>query len=173
MPSGGNNKGIPHSLEVRDKIRSGVKKAITDGRLSVFQIGHLSRNPIRPKKIRYEYDVNKPPTRIVLRRWLIEELGEERCSICGWNQRRPSGVCPLQINHIDGNHGNWEWTNLELICPNCHSLTPKFLHYDQIHSEDSRAKMRARKLEPLTGIEPASFRLQGERSSQRELQRRP
>lgn len=32
----------------------------------------------------------------------------------------------LQIHHIDGNHYNNEESNLQLLCPNCHSLTPTF-----------------------------------------------
>ena len=31
-----------------------------------------------------------------------------------------------EIHHIDGNHYNNEESNLQLLCPNCHSLTPTF-----------------------------------------------
>ena len=36
---------------------------------------------------------------------------------------RPEG---LQVNHIDGNYKNNREENLELLCPNCHSLTPNY-----------------------------------------------
>lgn len=30
---------------------------------------------------------------------------------------------PLELEHIDGNHNNTDRLNLEMLCPNCHSLT--------------------------------------------------
>jgi predicted HNH restriction endonuclease len=32
----------------------------------------------------------------------------------------------LEIHHKDGNNSNNELSNLEIICPNCHSLTENF-----------------------------------------------
>ena len=50
-----------------------------------------------------------------------------KCHKCGWNEiNRASGSSPLEINHIDGNSQNNEEKNLELLCPNCHSLTPTY-----------------------------------------------
>ena len=37
-----------------------------------------------------------------------------------------SGKVPLQIHHIDGNCLNNKEENLQLLCPNCHSLTETF-----------------------------------------------
>lgn len=61
-----------------------------------------------------------------LKRYLLEKY-EEKCCRCGWNQRHPvTGKVPLEVNHIDGNSTNNDEANLELICPNCHSLTANF-----------------------------------------------
>lgn len=61
-----------------------------------------------------------------VRRWLMETRGN-RCEHCGWNEINPiTGKIPLEVNHIDGNSENSAVQNLELICPNCHSLTPNF-----------------------------------------------
>ncbi len=61
-----------------------------------------------------------------IRRYLSEKFGEE-CARCGWNKKHPKTlVVPLEINHIDGNSENNKEENLELICPNCHALTPNF-----------------------------------------------
>lgn len=50
-----------------------------------------------------------------------------KCCKCGWNKINPiTKKIPLEINHIDGNAANCKEKNLELICPNCHSLTPNF-----------------------------------------------
>lgn len=50
-----------------------------------------------------------------------------KCEKCGWSMKNPTTEkIPLTINHIDGNVENCKEENLELICPNCHSLTPNY-----------------------------------------------
>ena len=34
-----------------------------------------------------------------------------------------TGNSPLEVHHIDGDYTNNDEDNLELLCPNCHSLT--------------------------------------------------
>ncbi len=58
----------------------------------------------------------------VLKQKLIRDgLRPNKCEICGiseWN-----GVkLPLELHHIDGNHFNNELNNLQILCPNCHSV---------------------------------------------------
>lgn len=61
-----------------------------------------------------------------LKRYLIAKYGNV-CSLCGWGKINPtSGKVPLEVDHIDGNAENNTETNLRLLCPNCHSLTPSF-----------------------------------------------
>lgn len=61
-----------------------------------------------------------------IRRYLIEKY-KNKCSKCGWNKKHPiTGSVPLEIDHIDGNSSNNLETNLQLLCPNCHALTPYF-----------------------------------------------
>ena len=61
-----------------------------------------------------------------LRRYLIEKFGEI-CCLCGWSKRHIiTGRVPLEVNHIDGNSANNDESNLQLLCPNCHSLTVNF-----------------------------------------------
>ena len=49
------------------------------------------------------------------------------CQLCGWNiVNKFTGLVPLQIHHIDGDCTNNKESNLQLLCPNCHSLTENF-----------------------------------------------
>ena len=59
-----------------------------------------------------------------VREYLLERA-EHKCECCSWGEINPvTGRSPLEINHIDGNAGNNRPENLQVICPNCHSLTP-------------------------------------------------
>lgn len=50
-----------------------------------------------------------------------------KCELCGWGEiNSHSNKIPLQIHHIDGDCTNNKEENLQLLCPNCHSLTETF-----------------------------------------------
>lgn len=50
-----------------------------------------------------------------------------KCIRCGWCEIHPiTKKIPLEVNHIDGDYTNNKEENLELICPNCHSLTVSY-----------------------------------------------
>lgn len=50
-----------------------------------------------------------------------EEIKKQECELCGasiW-----FGIqLPLELHHKDGNHFNNEFENLQILCPNCHSI---------------------------------------------------
>jgi hypothetical protein len=52
---------------------------------------------------------------------LIEDRGHacQSCKQTTWMDNR----IPLEVHHIDGDRTNNDYENLELLCPNCHSLT--------------------------------------------------
>ena len=61
-----------------------------------------------------------------LRRYLFEKYNN-KCSRCDWNEFNIyTKRIPLQVEHIDGNWENCSESNLTLLCPNCHSLTPTY-----------------------------------------------
>jgi predicted HNH restriction endonuclease len=51
-----------------------------------------------------------------------------------------TGKIPLEIEHIDGNYMNNDENNLDLICPNCHSLTGTYKSLNLGHGRKSRKK---------------------------------
>lgn len=61
-----------------------------------------------------------------VRKYLFDKY-DNKCQKCNWNEINPfSGYIPLNIHHIDGDAKNNSEENLELLCPNCHSLTDNF-----------------------------------------------
>ena len=59
-----------------------------------------------------------------LRKKLIEDgIKKGECEMCG-NSSWLGNPLPLELHHIDGDHHNNQLTNLQDLCPNCHSLTP-------------------------------------------------
>jgi hypothetical protein len=59
-----------------------------------------------------------------LRRKLIEDgMKENKCEMCGLNEWMGKPIV-LELHHIDSNRYNNELENLQILCPNCHSLTP-------------------------------------------------
>ena len=61
-----------------------------------------------------------------LRRYIFEKFGNKCCK-CGWGETNLyTGTIPLEIDHIDGNYENNSEENLQLLCPNCHSLTETY-----------------------------------------------
>ncbi len=53
-----------------------------------------------------------------LRKQLLIE--RKHCCLCGYANRDA-----LEIHHIDGNHQNNDWSNISVLCANCHTLVTK------------------------------------------------
>jgi Zn finger protein HypA/HybF involved in hydrogenase expression len=67
------------------------------------------------------------------KRILFEQ--NSKCNQCGLDEWRGHSLV-LELEHKDGNHLNNDRNNLEMICPNCHSLT------DTWRGRNSRKKNR-------------------------------
>lgn len=66
-----------------------------------------------------------------IRRYLFEKYNCS-CQICGWNEVNPfTGNIPLEIHHMDGDYTNNKEENLQLLCPNHHSLTESFKSHNK------------------------------------------
>jgi hypothetical protein len=100
----------------------------------------ISCQQLLMKSQRTEEDLLKLSNK-TLRNLLIEKHGA-KCMKCGWCEINPvTGKVPVELNHIDGNSTNKNPSNLEIICPNCHSLTPTFR---SLNKGNGRFKRRER-----------------------------
>ena len=80
------------------------------------------KSPMRKTALEYINSTTvKAPT---LRLKLIEDgVKKKECEICK-NTMWMGKPISLELHHIDGNHWNNDFTNLQILCPNCHSMTP-------------------------------------------------
>jgi hypothetical protein len=61
-----------------------------------------------------------------IRKYIFKKY-DNKCCKCGWSETNSyTKKIPLQIHHKNGNSEKSDEENLDLLCPNCHSLTPTF-----------------------------------------------
>ena len=56
---------------------------------------------------------------------MAERIFEPECATCG-NTTWQGCPVPLELEHRNGNRYDNRIENLELLCPNCHALTPTY-----------------------------------------------
>ena len=66
------------------------------------------------------YQTNKLRIRLIK-----EGIKNHECECCGLTEWLGNPI-PLELDHIDGKRNNHKLSNLRLLCPNCHSLTPTY-----------------------------------------------
>lgn len=77
-----------------------------------------------------------------IRRYLMDKYSC-KCQLCGWGETNPyTNTVPLEIHHINGDYKNNNEDNLQLICPNCHSLTETYKSHNK-NGRKQRAKYSA------------------------------
>lgn len=61
-----------------------------------------------------------------IRDYLVAE-SHDKCVSCGWGEKNiVTGKACLELHHVDGNPFNSKRDNLQILCPNCHSLTANY-----------------------------------------------
>lgn len=77
-----------------------------------------------------------------IRNYLLK-INNYACEECGWNKINPiTQKCPLEIHHKDGNCLNNTKDNLQVLCPNCHSLTDNYKALNKDSVRDNRTVNR-------------------------------
>jgi hypothetical protein len=62
----------------------------------------------------------------LLKKYLIKlDIKEKKCEKCNLVKWLEKDI-PLELHHIDGNHLNNNLVNIQILCPNCHSLTDNY-----------------------------------------------
>lgn len=87
------------------------------------QLHNARKASKRLREERYEAShIDELPLAEKRRRKLIEQDFKCLCGISEWEGKKLT----LELDHINGNHSDDAYTNLRILCPNCHSLTPTF-----------------------------------------------
>ena len=110
-------------------VSSGAAIKVLKNKLDAYNIPHhfiYKRNVGVRLPLAEILQANTPYTANILKRRLIEEgLKEDKCEICKisyWNGQKLT----LQLHHINGDHNDNRLENLQILCPNCHSLTENY-----------------------------------------------
>lgn len=124
-----NSKSASEAAAILDiKYDTYKKYAIKYGCLNINPAGKGTSKPSKIKipledilaGLHPQYQSNK------LRLRLLEEaIFPHKCNNCELTEWLGNPI-PLELEHIDGNSSNNKLENLELLCPNCHSLTDTY-----------------------------------------------
>jgi hypothetical protein len=83
-----------------------------------------------------ESGVVKNGTKGAIKRYILSEQ-DNKCNHCG-NSDWMGKKLVLELEHKDGNSDNNARSNLECLCPNCHSLTPTYRNKNKGNGRHSR-----------------------------------
>ena len=92
-----------------------------------------SLNDIFNNKISYR-------TLYLKERLFIEGIKERKCEKCNCGEEWQGEKLVLELHHINGDHNDNSLSNLQILCPNCHSQTKTFRKKKQALSKNTEEK---------------------------------
>jgi hypothetical protein len=106
----------------------GCKPDTLNSWLTKLGLNYEGNQPMRgkPSAVRLsagDYAKTPNPKPHILRLKLLQDGHDHVCDSCGTSEWLDVPV-PLELHHVDGNRFNNERINLQILCPNCHALTP-------------------------------------------------
>lgn len=123
---------IETKIKISYKIRGIDKTEITEEDIAAFiSKQEDKKRKTNEEKIReWKSGINfvRGATQVpsFIKKYLFEKY-DNRCQVCGWGEmNQKTHTIPLQIHHVDGDCTNNLEDNLQLLCPNCHSLTDTY-----------------------------------------------
>ena len=121
-PCGGNYQTVKKYIRILELDTSHMKGQ-----------GWSSGKELVSKRPLSDYLSNRYPigSNRLRKRLIRDSVFDKRCCGCKkthWkcfikNKLKP---IPLELDHIDGNNQNNTLSNLRLLCPNCHAMTPTY-----------------------------------------------
>lgn len=122
-----------YSKEWRENVSKGLKNSQKNkdrhGNISLERRKKLSEWAIKSNKNRVYK--KKPIAELKSPKQVRKRLVEDRgaiCERCSWQEVNTfHDIIPVQVHHLDGNSENNDPGNLQILCPNCHSLTKNYM----------------------------------------------
>ena len=108
-----------------EKVKENIAKGMRTSEKWLLQDYSHNRNPDKIKKLKETRKAQRNYETAhawSIKKWLKEDRGYrcENCNLAEWMGQ----PIKLEVDHIDGNKYNNDLSNLKVLCPNCHSLTP-------------------------------------------------
>lgn len=117
VPAGGNYVQIQQRIHL-------LKLDITHFTGSRWSKGKTWHTKTRPPIEELLQDGSRVQSYKLKRRLYEEQLKQPQCELCGWAEMSEDGRIPVELDHINGNRFDNRLENLQVLCPNCHSLQP-------------------------------------------------
>ncbi len=128
---------------VRDKCSRGLAKAHSEGRMRTDQFDgkrnwNKGKTAFSDRRIRVKvsrenvFSIGSNVRNYQLKKILIcEGLRRYECERCGNGGDWKGSELVLELDHINGDHGDNRVDNLRFLCPNCHSQTETYRNRNQ------------------------------------------
>lgn len=107
------------------ELQLNISPSTMSGWMKKFRGDKQQAQMLSVKYSRHEFiDYDLLKTRASRRKFLARERGHkcEKCKLETWLGK----PIPLEFHHINGDGNDNSKENAQLLCPNCHSLTPNY-----------------------------------------------